>query len=145
MNDIWTLSGKPIMRHFLASCLLFALAIPCQAQGDKLKPNTLTPKEIADGWILLFDGETMFGWRGNTNLLKVKDGVLELAGVGAGSIETTSIFSDFDLSFDYHLLSGVASVVVQNSPAQPPGKGLMMASTNPPDGRTLGCDLTTSF
>jgi hypothetical protein len=31
--------------------------------ADEPKPNTLTPKEIADGWILLFDGETTFGWQ----------------------------------------------------------------------------------
>ncbi|MBI1895900.1 MAG: DUF1080 domain-containing protein, partial [Acidobacteria bacterium] len=24
--------------------------------------NSLTPKEISDGWILLFDGESLFGW-----------------------------------------------------------------------------------
>ncbi len=26
--------------------------------------NILTPKEKADGWILLFDGQTTNGWRG---------------------------------------------------------------------------------
>ena len=46
---------------FLAALLLFAAALPAAAQ-DKAKPNTLTPKEIADGWILLFDGETTYGW-----------------------------------------------------------------------------------
>ena len=25
-------------------------------------PNTLTPAEVSAGWILLFDGETPFGW-----------------------------------------------------------------------------------
>ena len=29
---------------------------------DESKLKTLTPKEIADGWILPFDGETTFGW-----------------------------------------------------------------------------------
>ncbi len=27
------------------------------------KHNTLTQQEIADGWELLFDGETLNGWR----------------------------------------------------------------------------------
>ncbi|MDE5648079.1 MAG: DUF1080 domain-containing protein, partial [Muribaculaceae bacterium] len=27
------------------------------------KPNTLSQAEIADGWELLFDGETLSGWR----------------------------------------------------------------------------------
>src|SRR5471030_3064864 len=51
--------GKPSMRRILSLYLLMALTWPCHAQQ---KPNTLTPKEIADGWILLFDGETTFGW-----------------------------------------------------------------------------------
>ena len=52
------------MRHTIVSLsLLLALALPCQAQGEKPKPNTLTAKEIAEGWILLYDGETPFGWK----------------------------------------------------------------------------------
>ena len=47
------------MRHFALVCLL---AVPVFAD-EKAKPNTLTPKEIEDGWILLFDGETTFGWK----------------------------------------------------------------------------------
>lgn len=39
------------------------------------KPNALTEKEIADGWILLFDGESTFGWTGKA---EAKDGALAL-------------------------------------------------------------------
>jgi hypothetical protein len=48
---------------FLILLLSLAIALPAAAQ-EKAKPNTLTPKEIADGWILLFDGKTTFGWQG---------------------------------------------------------------------------------
>jgi hypothetical protein len=42
--------------------LLWA-AWPLAAFADEpAKPNSLTPREIADGWLLLFDGETTFGW-----------------------------------------------------------------------------------
>ena len=44
------------------SLLLALLAIPAFAD-EKAKPNTLTPKEIAGGWISIFDGETTFGWK----------------------------------------------------------------------------------
>src|SRR5437660_10964968 len=51
------------MRTALLSALVILVtAFPAAAQ-DKAKPNTLTPKEIADGWILLFDGETSIGWK----------------------------------------------------------------------------------
>jgi hypothetical protein len=37
--------------------LALAAALPLAAQH-----NVLTPKEAAEGWILLFDGQSMFGW-----------------------------------------------------------------------------------
>jgi Domain of Unknown Function (DUF1080) len=94
------------MRRILASCLLLAITLPCQAQGDKAKPNTLSAKEIADGWILLFDGETTFGWekRGLKPTVKVKDGALDLSKTGPGGrMKTTSAFLDFEVTFEYYL------------------------------------------
>ena len=32
-------------------------------QGSARRPH-LTPQEMSEGWILLFDGETPFGWNG---------------------------------------------------------------------------------
>ena len=41
------------------------------------EPNTLTPEELADGWILLFDGETLFGWKAASKAdWKVADGAI---------------------------------------------------------------------
>jgi hypothetical protein len=91
------------MRHFFAGCLLLAITLPCPAQGDKAKPNTLTPKEIADGWILLFDGETTFGWKldpSRKGQLKVADGVLSMD-AAEGVIQCTTSFVDFELRVEY--------------------------------------------
>ena len=104
-----TLFGKPIMRRILpAFCLLLAIALPCHAQGDKAKPNTLTPKEIADGWILLFDGETTFGWTGRASVTKPtlpnRFG-LRLTVVGQdnkfGFIGCNTAFQEFELNLTY--------------------------------------------
>jgi len=62
----------------LATLLLLAAVLPAAA-GDKPKPNTLTPKEIADGWILLFDGETTFGWKADGSV-QVRQGLIQLGG-----------------------------------------------------------------
>ena len=40
----------------LTCCVRRADCRVARSRSDK--PNTLTPKEIADGWLLLFDGET---------------------------------------------------------------------------------------
>src|ERR1700752_3076502 len=98
MIGIATSSENPTMRRILAPILLIAIALPCQAQGEKDKPNTLTAKEIADGWILLFDGETTFGWKFPTQVeAKVSGGMLELA----GAVETRAKFESFELRFEY--------------------------------------------
>src|SRR5262249_42374220 len=64
------------MRRGLA--MFAALTLPLLAAEAK-KPNTLTPKEIAAGWLLLFDGETTFGWTIDGEA-KVDNGVMSLGG-----------------------------------------------------------------
>lgn len=94
------------MRTILvAVCLLPLVTLPCQAQRDKAKPNTLTPKEIADGWILLFDGETTIGWRvkhsSTKQQPKVNDEALDLSGLGDSTIRFGVPFVAFEVQFEY--------------------------------------------
>ena len=44
---------------FAMGALSMALFTGCAGQ----EPNTLTPEEKADGWVLLFDGQTLDGWK----------------------------------------------------------------------------------
>ena len=53
----------------------FLLATTGVRADEKTKPSLLSEKEIADGWLLLFDGETTFGWTGKA---EVKDGVMQI-------------------------------------------------------------------
>jgi hypothetical protein len=85
------------MRRLLAALLVLPLAIPCRA-ADDAKPNTLTPKEIAEGWILLFDGETTLGWASN-KYLKAEKGSLVFGEKGI-PMPTTG-FLAYEISFDY--------------------------------------------
>jgi hypothetical protein len=59
-------------------CAVLFAAGPVSAD-DAPKPNTLTPKEVAEGWLLLFDGETTFGWKTDGDV-KAKDGELIVTG-----------------------------------------------------------------
>src|SRR2546423_14647417 len=70
------------------SLVLVLLAVPAFAD-EKAKPNTLTPKELADGWILLFDGETTFGWTAEGDA-EVAGGVLTLGGSKATTLVTNT-------------------------------------------------------
>jgi hypothetical protein len=67
---------------------LFLAALPVQA-ADQPKASALTPKEVADGWILLFDGETTFGWTINGEA-KVSNGKL-LLGSDKTAVATPTI------------------------------------------------------
>jgi hypothetical protein len=61
------------------------------AFGDeKPKRSGLTAQEVVDGWVLLFDGETTFGW--NISNGKVDDGQLVL---GKGAFAQQTIGSSF--------------------------------------------------
>jgi hypothetical protein len=92
------------MRHLLCAVLLLAAA-PAARVGDKARPNTLTPKEVADGWLLLFDGKTPFGWTVKGNA-KVENGELVLSGTAKGETvaRTTTAFSNCEFRFQYRYL-----------------------------------------
>jgi len=78
------------MKRPLCALVLLLIAAPhASAADENAKPNTLTPKEIADGWILLFDGQTTFGWKIDGEA-KVQEGVLVLGGSKATKGETTT-------------------------------------------------------
>ncbi len=68
-------------------------------------PNTLTDPEKKAGWRLLFDGQSLQGWRlykqpnAPATGWRVENGELrKLAGVKGGDIVTTATFSDFELT-----------------------------------------------
>ena len=64
--------------------------------------NTLTREDLADGWILLFDGQTDFGWKptGKANW-KVADGIISVSEGEAGFLYHTTQLADFALRADF--------------------------------------------
>jgi hypothetical protein len=94
----------------------------CSSQKDSSKsdiPNSLTPDEAAEGWQLLFDGETLKGWKRFNHdtigpLWSVQEGTILCNGEGlgegtagiGGSLITTRQFKNFDLKLDYKVSKG---------------------------------------
>jgi hypothetical protein len=82
--------------------------------GKQSAVNTLTTKQVADGWIQLFDGTTDYGWkpRGEAKWT-VADGVLVSLPGAPGALCTTTEFSNGDLHFECaHGPTGDAGVAV---------------------------------
>lgn len=115
-----------MQRIFLAAVLVVAVALPCHAQGDKPKPNTLTPKEIADGWILLFDGETTFGW-GHRPHVAITAGEGALSAAEDAQFGFLSPWGDFELVFEYR---GRPLLSIQDAGRKAEGAGLAMNASD---------------
>lgn len=81
-------------------------------------PNTLTAKEVRNGWRLLFDGQTTKGWHNFKEKdvrsgWVVKDGVLTSADPNnSGDIVTDDKFDWFELSLDFNIGKGQNSGVM---------------------------------
>ena len=93
------------------TCL--AVAWGCGAvAGQESAHNRLTPEEEAAGWRLLFDGETLDGWRGYQQEgvaagWSAEDGVLAFApGGDGGDLITVEQFADFELSLEWKVGPG---------------------------------------
>lgn len=71
----------------------------------------LTEKEKAEGWISLFDGETLDGWAatGNDEGWTVDDGSILCTVQGGGYLYTLEQFENFVLSVDFKIDEGVNS------------------------------------
>ena len=67
-------------------------------------PATQTPP-LGAGWKELFDGRSVSGWRGDTSLLKVENGVLVNEN-RRGVVMVPGQFDDFEVSIDFRLSSG---------------------------------------
>ncbi len=123
------------MKHFISSLLLISLLFAgsqvfhsCKPSGkgaDTLKSdtmalvdpiNSLSAQEQAEGWILMFDGKTTFGWRGYNKTefpdsgWVVVDGTLHCIGSGmgeaggkGGDIIFDRKFKDFDLKLEWKI------------------------------------------
>lgn len=89
--------------------------------------NELTPEELEAGWILLFDGRTLDGWKTNTGQASrtpVQDGTLNPHGCGGYMLIHEKDWSDFELVLDFKISPGCNSgVFFRTYPLEPrPGK-----------------------
>jgi len=136
----------------LASCCGEKKEACCKEKCDKViaeavalksdKPNTLSAKEKADGWKLLWDGKTTDGWRSarGDNFpdhgWKIADGILTVeAADGAesgngGDIITIEEYANFILKVDFRITPGANSGI----------KYFVDPGLNKGPGSAIGCE-----
>jgi hypothetical protein len=90
----------------IAVCVAVAALLARAEDGPK--PNTLTPKQAADGWLLLFDGETTFGWEGDAS---VDQGALVVGGDKEARLRLTTRFDRCELQGEWRLEGKNATLV----------------------------------
>jgi len=103
----------------VAGRILVILAVAAAA-ADKPKtpPNTLTAKQKADGWKMLFNGKDLEGWvvKSGVAKYKVEDGAIvgtTTPGSPNSFLTTKDKFRDFDLTFEVKLDSDPLNSGVQ--------------------------------
>ncbi len=102
----------------LAVAIALGLTTGQAAAGE---PNTVTPEELNDGWILLFDGETLYGWKAASDAdWHVADGAICATKGGVGLLHTTSQWGNFELKVDFRCAAGGNSGVFVRSAPTPP-------------------------
>ena len=119
------------MKKIIYLVVLFLLAV---SNLYSQTPNTLTSKEIKNGWVLLFDGTSTNGWT-TTKGQPVPEGswkiinssINTVTGSKGGDIITVNEYSDFELSADFKITPGCNS-------------GIKYLFTNYESGGNLGCE-----
>ena len=119
------------------------------APASEVQPNTLSEAELADGWKLLFDGETFAGWRGlgrdsipeahwvieDGAIRKVASGNVPTAADGqpleGGDIMTIATYGDFELVLDWKVDPAANSGIKYNVDEE-------MSASVPPPNAALG-------
>jgi hypothetical protein len=102
------------MKPVLLALLSLSLSAPALAKSKEpapaATPNTLTSKEKAAGWKLLFDGKTTKGWRSFKSApfpaehWVAKDGALEcVGGKKVTDIVTDEEFDNFEFAWDWKM------------------------------------------
>jgi hypothetical protein len=82
--------------------------------------NTLASEEIAGGYILLFDGESLFGWDAATKAdWRIEDGAIVVSSGEPGLLNTTSQFADYVLKADFRTDKGTNSGIFLRTEKRP--------------------------
>ena len=83
-------------------------------------PALLTTEELKEGWISLFDGQTLFGWKAHSDAdWKVEKGAIVVTSGKPGLLCTTVRFDNYILKADFRAAKGTNSGIFLRTPQVP--------------------------
>lgn len=113
--------GGVALAMWLATSVVTGAAPAAAAGGDSSgdAPALLSPELLAEGWLQLFDGQTLFGWRPTSDAnWRVKDGAIVVDAGAPGWLMSTVDWSDYDLHVEFRAPATTNSgVFVRSAPA----------------------------
>ncbi len=143
------------MKRFALICVAVFLACGLVFAADT-NPNQLTAKEKAAGWRLLFDGNTLQGWRGYKLAgppeagWEIQDHLLKtVPKVKGKELITVDKFNDFEFSWEWKVApagnNGVKYFVTEDRPGAPGHEYQMIDDESNPDGKVGLHHATAAF
>lgn len=102
-----TSTVRRMVAGLLTVQLIFLALVPPTTGQDTLStqqslPPGLTGEEITAGWLSLFDGESLYGWKSESQVdWQVVEGEIRATGGLVGLLRTTSQFGDYRLRLEF--------------------------------------------
>ena len=106
------------MKFAIRSATWLCVTLTCAAAFPQ--QQLLTDDQVRDGWLQLFDGETLFGWQPTSDAdWAVVDGAIRVKSGQPGFLMTTSQFADYELHVEYRAPAETNSGVFLRTPVKP--------------------------
>ena len=99
-----------------------SLQVPEEFRFKKAPESFLVEDEIRDGWIQLFDGQTLFGWTKGNDAIDWhvnESGEIEASEGPVGLLVTTIPFANYEFRCDYWMETGGNSGIFLRTTADP--------------------------
>jgi hypothetical protein len=101
-----------------------------------IEPQLLSRELLDDGWIQLFDGQTLFGWQPTGEAKwEVVDGEIRTVGDNAGFLVSTTEWADYELHVEFRASARTNSGIFLRTPVVPtaPASDCYELNIAPPD------------
>lgn len=108
------------MKRFALASLCLVVATACVESAEPKFVPPLTEAELAEGWISLFDGKTLYGWRPAVKAnWRVADGAIVVDEGEVGLLTTTTEFGDYVLRLEFKSPPSTNSGIFLHTPPRP--------------------------